>query len=160
MNASATTSRRHTAPWWQRMLRLLGAATGLVAAAPFSLAPAQNAEYRSAASAPAAWQSFAKELQDRFEQRLGADNEAAKHLQETVAADDRTSTQTIVVRTWITSGGRIERLEFDGIHEAAMAVSLRAALASVAITPPPADMLQPLHLRLSLRAGDQKRRDQ
>ena len=160
MSASATSNRVRGGSWWARVLRLLGVATGLVAAAPFSLARAQNADFRPAAAAPAAWQGFALELLSRFQQRLGSDDEAAQRLQEALATREKRSAQTLVVRTWIAPSGMIERLEFDGIDEADVAVNLRALLTSVVLSRPPADMLQPLHLRLSPRTGEPPRRDQ
>jgi hypothetical protein len=49
--------------------------------------------------------------------------------------------------------GKIERVESDGLDPVA-AISLRALLAGEGVGVPPSDMLQPLHLRLTLRPND------
>ncbi|MBB5051847.1 MULTISPECIES: hypothetical protein [Afipia] len=142
--------------WWKRGLHLLGALTGVIAsAATPSPAAAQGTAYRSAASAPATWQNFAGELKGSFENRLAGDAAAARRLHEALAKHDKHSSETLVVRSWVTSAGKIERLEFDGIDDVDIIVGLRALLASVVVSPPPADMLQPLHLHLSVRSSDQ-----
>lgn len=160
MTASGTTNNAPRAKWWARLLRSTGTATSLAAAVAATTAPAQNGEYRSAATAPVAWQTFARELKTRFEQRLGADDEAARRVQESVAKREQQSADMLVVRAWVLPSGKIERLEFDGIDDADLGVSLRALLASVTVTSPPQDMLQPLHLRVSLHASAQSRKEQ
>ncbi len=153
-------SGRHMV-WWKRAFRSLGAATGLIATvgAGASVAAAQDAGYRSAATAPEAWQAFAKQLQGRLEQRLAADDKDARKLQEHLAKRDAEANApplTFVARTWILPDGKIERLEFDGLDDKEIAVNLRVLLASDNVGTPPPDMLQPLRLRLSLRPKQQR----
>jgi hypothetical protein len=160
MTASASSNNGRRVSWWARLLRSVGTATGVVAvAATQSVALAQDAIYRSAVAAPASWNAFAKELQSQFQGRLGSDDDASRRLREAIAGRDKQSAQALVVRAWITPNGKVERVEFDRLA-ADIAVNLRALLASVVVSPPPPDMLQPLHLRLSLRAGDDARKDQ
>lgn len=160
MNASATRNKNMRIPWWSGAIRLLGAATGMVAVtAPASSVSAQGSDYRSAIAAPGAWQTFGTALRQRFEQRLADDDEAVLRLREAMARREGQSSQ-MLVRTWIAPGGTIERLSFDSIDESDVTVNLRAVLASVVMPPPPADMLQPLHLRLSLRASGQPGKEQ
>ncbi len=142
---------------WKLAFRLFGVATGILTSVWTGtfVAAAQDLDYRSAAAAPAVWLTFAKELQGRFEQRLASDDDGARRIQDAMAKNDKQSTESVVVRAWVSPGGKIERLEFDVLDNADVAVVLRALLAGVTVGAPPQDMLQPLHLRLSLRAKQQ-----
>lgn len=156
-------SRQRTA-WWRRLLWSLGAATGLLSAGagvdPGSVA-AQGVDYRSAASAPAAWKDYAKRLQTSFQDRLAADDAATRQFQDFVAKrEGGARALTLVIRTWVLPNGNVERIEFDGLDDNDVAVNLRALLARGAVGAPPPDMLQPLHLRVSLRPKDQPRQGQ
>src|SRR3979411_2552376 len=74
--------------WLKRLFWSLGTATGLLTAglgAQASPTDSQRSDYRSAAAAPAAWQEFAKQLQNRFQQRLAADEGAARRFQDDMA---------------------------------------------------------------------------
>ncbi|ABD88458.1 hypothetical protein [Rhodopseudomonas palustris] len=148
-------NRRRTA-WWQRIVRSFGWLTrsvAIVAAGTWSAA-AQDAGYRSAATAPVAWQAFAKQLQSRFEQRLADADKDAITFQDGVTkrnAGPNVAPLTFVARAWVLPDGKVERLEFDGLDDKEIAVSLRQLLIRVNVGNPPADMLQPLRLRLSLR---------
>jgi hypothetical protein len=144
---------------WTKFVCWLGAATGLFSAglgAATSSVLAQRADYQSAATAPAAWQNFAKELQTRFQQRLAADDDAARRFQsqmEQRAGKAEATPVALTMRAWILPDGKVARVEFDGL-DPDVAVSLRALLSHNDVGAPPPDMLQPLHLRLSLRAKD------
>ena len=155
MNTGSKNNRR--AAWWKRHLRSLGAAAGLLTAelaGDASSLAAQNSNYRSAREVPAAWQDFAKQLQARLEQRIAADDEKARHFQDYMARrrDASTAPVSFRLRTWILATGKVERAEFEGIDND-IAVALRALLINADVDVPPPDMLQPLHLRLSLRAN-------
>lgn len=159
MNVAAVANKRRRMTRWKRVLRSLGAVTGLFAAsAGTSLVVAQEPGYRSAATAPAAWQAFAKQLQARFEQRLAADDAAARKFQDYMTKRDagpNAPPLTFVARAWILPDGEVERLEFDGLDDKEIAVNLRLLLARDNVGGPPPDMLQPLRLRLSLRQKEQ-----
>jgi hypothetical protein len=145
--------------WWKKLFRSLGTATGLLTAglgAQASPTDSQRNDYRSAAAAPAAWQEFAKQLQTWFQQRLAADDEAARRFQDDMAkraGGKDAAPPTLTLRTWILPDGKVERVESEGLDPVA-AISLRALLAGEAVGAPPSDMLQPLHLRLTLRPND------
>jgi hypothetical protein len=145
---------------WTRLLRWFGTATGLLGAglgAGTTSVTAQQSDYRAAAAAPAAWQQFAKQLQDRLQQRLTVDDEGARRFQDDMAKRAGASTATpagVIARTWILPDGKIERIEFDGL-DSAVAVDLRALLSRGDVGVPPSDMLQPVLLRLSLRPNSQ-----
>jgi hypothetical protein len=155
---SNSRGRRHWRSW---LVRFIGAATGLLAAdleTATSSAAAQESAYRPAAAAPAAWQEYAKGLQCRFQQQLAANDDVARRFQDYMtkrAAGADAAPAPLVVRTWVQSDGKITRIEFDGLDDDEVAVSLRALLSGGDAGPPPLDMLQPLRLRLSLRPKDQ-----
>lgn len=131
----------------------LGVAAGaLLSSAPLA---AQTLAYRPSDGAPAAWREFALLVKSRLQEWLARDDdEAARHFRTSLDAHSKADrAPTIVARIWVTADGKIERAEFDGL-EVADAVELRAILAQKNIgAPPPADMMQPLHLKLSLQGG-------
>jgi hypothetical protein len=147
----------------KRLLRSLGAVTGVLAiGARASAASAQDTGYRSATTAPAAWQAFARELQVHFEQRLAVDDKDVRALRVDLAARSTgadAAPLTFVARAWVQSDGKVERVEFDGLVDTTIAAQLRTLLRSVAVGAPPPDILQPLRLRLSLRPGEQPAQD-
>jgi hypothetical protein len=161
MSDAAVVNSMRRMPRWRRLAWSLGAATGLLWLVPgawLSSGAAQGSDYRSAAAAPAAWQAFAGQLQSRFQERLAADDAAARSFQDTISkrqADNKPL--TLIVRSWILPGGKIERVEFDGLNDDSIAVNLRALLINVVVDAPPPDMLQPLRLRFSLRPKDASR---
>ncbi len=142
--------------WWKRAFQSLGAVTGLFGAisAGTSVAAAQDTNYRSASAAPASWQEFAKQVQTRFQQHLMADDEGARKIRDYFAkraGEGSVTPRPPIVRVWVLPDGKIERLELDGLGDDSVAVNLRALLARGDVGVPPPDLLQPLHLRLSLQ---------
>src|SRR5262249_31127363 len=110
--------------------------------------------FRPAAEAPAAWTAFAKTLQTRSEAALRADDEVARRLQTAleklrVANPDQPPLK-IAMRVWVAASGRVERVTFTALPDAAADADLRTLLSRVMVGAPPAGMLQPVHLRLSL----------
>jgi hypothetical protein len=160
---STTGTRESRATWWKRIFRFVAATAGLLAAgmgAEASPIAVGNTNYRPASAAPSAWQAFARQLQGRVEQRLAGDDERARHFQDYLTSRSEgagASPVTFVVRTWILADGQVHRVEFDGIDDADVVGGLRALLIGGNVGAPPPEMLQPLHLRLSLRAKDQPR---
>lgn len=148
--------------WLKRLLYSAGALAALsdVNAVGAPSAAAEGGGYRAAGAVPAAWQEFARQLQGHFQERLSGDDEAARRIQDHMAkrAAAERAQPSLIVRAWISPIGGIERVESDGLDEVG-AVTLRALLAGVEVGPPPADMLQPVHLRLSLRPDDQPRQE-
>jgi hypothetical protein len=159
-NADATSNKGNRLAWWKRLLWSLGAITGIVTTGvgtSCSPAAAQDVDYRSAATAPAAWQEFAQRLQARFQDRLATD-EDVQLLQDYIAKRSggvSTTALALMVRAWVLPDGKVERVEFDGLDDDHLAVRLRTLLAVGDVGVPPSDMLQPLRLRLSLRPTDQ-----
>jgi len=135
-----------------RFLRsLLALATPLGAAG--GLAASQSAigqEYRASAEAPAEWRAYAQRLQGLFKDELSDDD----MIRSFAAAGDKAAKQNVpasfTVRAWVAADGKVERLEFSGL-DAATTSAVRARLMRTDVgASPPDDMLQPLHLKLSL----------
>lgn len=145
----------------KQTFRSFGTVTGLLATVWTGtiVAAAQDSGYSPAASAPASWQAFAKQLQGRFEQRLVGDDKDARSFQEYLVkriAEPDAPLLAFVARVWIMPDGKIERLEFDSLNDTQIAIQLRALLTRGNVGSPPPDMLQPLRLRLSLRSQQPK----
>ena len=116
-----------------------------------------GADYRPASTVPEAWRKFAGRLQSSFQERLAAGD--VRPFQDYLtkrAAETGAGPVALLVRTWILPDGKVERIEFDGLDDGDVEVGLRAILASAEVGAPPPDMLQPLHLRLSLRPNDEQ----
>lgn len=139
--------------------RLLSAALGcfglslgmgqVVGSAPSA---AQPMDYHAGTTAPAAWRDFARLLQARLQQRLATDDASTRYVHRLL--EDRAATDTdltmIVAKVWVAGSGQIERVEFDGVDDD-VAVALRNAIGRQSVgSTPPSEMLQPVHLRLSL----------
>ncbi len=156
INPNAFGANRSRVAWWKRTFWSLGAVTGLFGASFGAKTPAaaQNVEYRAVSVAPASWQEFAKQVQIRFQQRFAADDEGAAKFRDYLtkrASDGNAKALKPAVRVWVLPNGKVERLEFDGLDDDDVAVNLRAVLMRGGVGTPPPDMLQPLHLRLSLQ---------
>jgi O-acetylhomoserine/O-acetylserine sulfhydrylase-like pyridoxal-dependent enzyme len=145
----------------RRLTRLLqsvlgvGAALGAGALATSGQAATQGQTYREPNAAPFAWQQFAQRVQDRFGEWLAAENDAAYRLHvflEDRAARNPASAQTLVVKVWVAPDGKVERVDFPSLADAQANEDLQTVLTGGNIgQPPPAGMLQPLHLRLALK---------
>jgi hypothetical protein len=122
----------------------------------------EKTNYRSADTVPATWQAFARQLQEKVEQRLAGDDEKARRFQDYLAnrpaAADATPVR-LVLQTWISATGRLHRVELGGINDPEVLDNLRVLLTGNDVGAPPPEMLQPLHLRLSLRANDRLRQE-
>jgi hypothetical protein len=156
----AAAGQPQRAAWWRKMLHSTAALAGLLAgtvateAAPAAL---DNDNYRPATAAPESWQVFSKQLRAHFERQLAGDDAKARHLQDYMASlqGSGNSGLNFVLRTWVGSDGKVDRVEFDGIDDPNAIDDLRALLVNGNVGAPPPEMLQPLHLRLSLRAKEQ-----
>ena len=159
MDVHAASSRRR-GNWLKQALCSLGALAALfgVGAAP-DAAKAEGADFRPAAAVPESWRAFAVQLQNRFQERLASDDADVRLLQDYFsrrAANSGAGDVALTARTWILSDGRIELIEFDGLDDSEIKLRLRSVLARGNVGAPPADMLQPVHLRLSLRPHDRQ----
>jgi len=159
---------RGRAAWWRRIFHSAAGAAGLIAAgaeAKASPVAVPSGEYQPAAAAPETWQAFARQVQGRFEQQLAGDSERARQVQDHLV-NDYLARRTIdigaaparfVIRAWVKADGEVDRIEIDGIGDAAAAADLRALLIDGDVGAPPPGMLQPLHLRLTSRPTDNGR---
>ncbi len=110
-------------------------------------------------SVPQAWLRYAQLVSTQFQTSLEADNDASKQLHQyleerIVNATADAPPPAIVVRAWIGESGAVSKLQFDSLGNDAADAALRALLIEhVLPEPPPADMLQPLRVRLRLVAN-------
>jgi hypothetical protein len=157
--AGAADHRSPRAAWWNKIFRS-AASAGLIAVGiggEASGVAAENTSYRPAAAAPETWQAFAKQFQEQVEQRLAGDDDKARHFQDYLTRRSQHGDAprlTVVLQTWVRADGKVDRVEFDGIDDPDAIDDLRALLIDRSVGAPPPEMLQPLHLRLSLRAND------
>jgi hypothetical protein len=158
--ASGNNSDGRRAGWWVALLALLGV-TADVLCLGVSTVRAQPEIYRSAAEVPPGWREFALQLQGKFVQRLASDQDAVDKLARDMAAGAGAGAEgrIVALRAWILPDGKVQRLEFDSL-DPAVAAALRALLSNTDGGPPPPDMLQPVHLRLSLRPKSAQERTQ
>ena len=151
--------------WWNRIFHSLAGLTGLLAAGvevKASPVTAPSGEYRPATAVPEAWRTFAAQLQQRFEQQLAGDSDGARRIQDYLARRGEGAdapAMKLVLRVWVLDEGKFNRIEVDGIDDAGLRVELRALLMDSSVGAPPPAMLQPLHLRLSLRAKSRSREE-
>jgi hypothetical protein len=150
--------------WLKRLACSIGTFAALFTGPSVPAASSQSVAetgYRPAAAAPETWRAFASQLQSRFQQRLAAADEDAWQFQDYLArrtAAANASPAVLTMRTWISPDGKVERIEFDGLDDPEVELRLRTLFAGD-VGAPPADMLQPLRMRLSLRPDDPPRQE-
>ena len=107
----------------------------------------------------ASWVEFANRLQQQFQRELSADNESTARFYDVMArllqASDAPPT-SLVVRTWVTSCGKVERLELESLGGEEALHDLYAVLKGEGVGSAPPDMPQPLRMRLSLKSRPEK----
>jgi hypothetical protein len=136
------------------LLGLVGAVTDVTGLGA-STAMAQAEIYRSADAVPASWRDFALHLQRQFQERLAADDKTTGKLTQAMTRAG-TSPATVTVQVWVSPAGQVERLAFDDL-DGETSTALRSVLGGRDVGLPPPDMLQPLHLRLSLHPKSEQR---
>lgn len=157
MSAPVPEQRRRSLP--SRLRRSLCALAGSVgitigtgAAALPTAASAEGRDYQASGNAPVAWLAFAERARSQFRERLSMNDAAAlrfnRWLEDRAAIDANPS--IVMAKVWVTPVGTVERLEFDQLDGEA-ADNLRNVLVGIDLRAmPPRDMLQPMHLKLSL----------
>ncbi|MBI0329154.1 YbaB/EbfC family DNA-binding protein [Burkholderia plantarii] len=126
------------------------AVAGLLASVAPVFAHAQQTE------APAAWVGYARQVGQQFQTALAIDGDTATRIEQTLgdrvgaAPDAAAVLPAVAVRAWIGDDGALTRLEFESLGDAQADAALRRLLTGVRLAPPPADMLQPLRVRLQL----------
>jgi hypothetical protein len=110
--------------------------------------------FQSGAEAPKAWIEFANLLRFRSETILRSDDAAALRLQEALQklndTGDTPPPLNVTVKMWVDKSGKIERVSFAPLADAAANADLTTLLSSISAGVPPPDMLQPVRLKLSL----------
>lgn len=132
----------------------IGALFGSLVSMAQTPAPAISA-YRPAQEAPAEWQRFAQRLQAHFRDRLQADNGEAGRRLSTFLLKRRgvadLPTLKLVVRTWVATDGAVERVDVGGLDDRRVRADLTSILGRGNVgMAPPADMLQPVAIGLTL----------
>ena len=120
---------------------------------PVTEARAQNADYRSPDSVPASWGTFAARVKLRFEERIAADDPIANRLRDwlTQSQGKPGAPASVIVRAWINADGTVSRVSFPPLPDGRANDDLQSILMRSDVgQSPPADMLQPIHLRFSL----------
>lgn len=129
---------------WPRLL------AGSLLAAGLAATPGQAQEV-----APAHWVDYAHAAGGALQSRLsdGA-GELVTRLHERLSRQAQAgAARTVLVQLWISGHGNVERSQFDSFGDVQADADLRALLAARPLPAPPADMRQPLVLRLTLQAN-------
>lgn len=149
-----------TGPWrrgWRRLLRAVGLMGAGISAA--TLSPAQPLAHLNV---PQHWIRYAnlagQQLQDALSDstnervlRLHAWGRASLLRDGQVA-----SAPPLVVRVWVGTNGKLERVVFDPVDDVQADEDLRAVLMTHRLSePPPRDMRQPMVLQLTLGVSTQ-----
>jgi hypothetical protein len=119
-----------------------------------SSAEVPSLDYRQPDTVPASWVRYAQLVQYRFKEWLAADTERASRFHlflENRTANADAPPDQLIVKAWIAGDGKVEKVEFASLHDERANQDLHAILSRGNIgESPPADMLQPIHLRLLL----------
>ena len=147
-------SSARPAPRWTR-LRLAFGWWGMgLASATLPMAAAAQPRQQ----VPQHWISYATLASSQLQASLGDptnDTVVRLHasMQSRMRQDGRAGppASVVVVRVWVASSGRVERVAFDSLGDAQADADLRALLTARPLAdPPPRDMRQPMVLQLTL----------
>lgn len=112
---------------------------------------------KSVAEAPAAWREFSARLKAECEKSLQGQDGTAQRLQSALAALRGASPAQVparvIVSVWVDGVGTVQHVSFDPLPTAQATADLKAVLSRALPGAPPADMLQPVRLMLSLKMG-------
>jgi hypothetical protein len=118
-----------------------------------AMAPAHEPDYRSSKAVPAAWTQFAQLVQDQFKALLEANDGTADRFRlflKNRAVNGDGSSNALLVHVWVGADGKIERVQFPTLSDRQADTDLHMLLERGNIGAPPADMPQPLHVKLAL----------
>ncbi|MGO4683753.1 hypothetical protein [Hyphomicrobium sp. 2TAF46] len=135
-----------------RRLMTVFVSTGAALALASNGQAQQQSSFRPPAGVPKAWIEFAGDLRGKAEALLKSDDPQARKLRaalDEVRNGGDAQPLQVAVRVWIARDGRVERVDFGSVSET-IDPDLKSLLLRVATPTPPADMLQPVHLKLSL----------
>jgi hypothetical protein len=105
--------------------------------------------FNAADPIPPAWRCFAECVQATFQMLLAGDDHRARRVRVAFQSAGKTAGM-VVGSVWVTSRGRIKRLEIEGVS-ADLSDDMRTVLMSSDFgMVPPCDLPQPLRLRLRL----------
>lgn len=134
--------------------RLLALTAALGSVFAVGAASAQTAPAATpAAAAPAEWLAYAETATAALTAWLEADTEAAARMRlrlDTTRPASDAPTPLMEVRIWIASDGRISRIIGPLPNDAEAEADMTLIAASAALPTPPANMLQPLRIGITL----------
>ncbi|WCM18142.1 YbaB/EbfC family DNA-binding protein [Paraburkholderia bryophila] len=110
---------------------------------------------------PQPWLDYAQRVGQQFQASLEANDEAANQFHQfledrVLNAKADAPPPALVVRAWIGADGAVTKLQFDSLGDPQADATLRQLLSEHPVAgTPPADMRQPLRVRLRLTANPQ-----
>jgi hypothetical protein len=115
--------------------------------------PVERPIYPPARTVPTSWAQFAQLVQDQFKALLEANNSTAERfrlfLKNQANSGDFPST-ALLVHVWVGADGKVKRVDFPALLDRQADADLHAILERGNIGRPPADMPQPLLVKLAL----------
>jgi hypothetical protein len=143
---------------WRRALKRVIGHTLYACAIACGVAGYAQSAAAQTTEVPQTWIAYAQIVGEQFQRSLEAYDDTANELH--AFLEDRmqhapadTIPSMVTVRAWIGNDGSVTRVAFDSLGDAQADNDLRAVLMAHAIgTAPPADMRQPLRVRLVLEA--------
>lgn len=118
---------------------------------------AQRLDFHDPSTAPASWVQFAALVKFRFEEWIAANDSTAARFRTYLKIHAGTSDgppSSLTVRTWVNPDGSVARVSFPALTDPVATKDLHTILTRGNIgEPPPPEMVQPLNLRFSFRAG-------
>jgi hypothetical protein len=151
-----------SAPRWRRLRLALGWLCLGLAGAAAPLAAAAQTQQQQQQQVPQHWISYAALASNQLQSSLSDPaNDTVVRLHVAMQARLLKEGQPmppapVVVRVWVATTGKIDRVAFDSLGDAQADTDLRALLtAEPLVEPPPGDMRQPMVLQLVLSFSTQ-----
>jgi hypothetical protein len=125
----------------------------LIACSPRASAADQ---FLNAGDAPPAWTAFASRLKIACEKELRADNDVSRQLNDRLTkiqanAVPGTDPMRVAVKIWVAPAGVVSRASFPPLSDEQATRELQTILLRAIPGAPPADLLQPVQLSISLK---------
>jgi hypothetical protein len=131
-------------------------------AAFFAYAPTALAadQFLNAGDAPPAWTAFASRLKIACEKELRAGNDVSRRLKDRLTkiqanAVPGTDPMRVAVKIWVAPAGVVSRVSFPPLSDEQATRELQTVLLRATPGAPPANLLQPVQLSISLKPRSQ-----
>jgi hypothetical protein len=144
---------RQTLRWLAMIAGCFGIGIAAGAVVEPTPAPAQVGGQPISQEVPAPWRDFARHVRNHLTQWLADETVPVQRFRASMEdiARDSASRPEVVARIWVAASGEIDRVEFDGLDDEAASTEMRSELVHGFVgMSPPADMPQPLRLKLAL----------